>query len=258
MIHFPPLITKRLNVQLRELSAREAVDLAATPLERHETAMSALLALIVKSAKGDHSEPGRWTVQERMAVMAHFLAFTSDGGRNFPIGDGVLLDYLQPGDDFPGLVADAGEACGDAWQVKQLTGDEAVCMEAMCRSDFDWITCDMAARLLSAGKTDEAPAPDATDSPGSYSEWLAARKAAFEALPESEFWELRIAYLGGLAKLRHLFDLGFDAVGHVVTAKAKEDGSSSELAPARFPVAACITRVSFFLGARFDRASGLP
>ena len=256
MIYFPPLRTARLDVQLRELTLREAVALAATPLDRHEAATAALLDCIVGEARGLHREPGRWTVQERMMVVAHYLAATSEGGGNFAIGDGQLLDYLRPSADHPGDTADAGQACGDAWVVRQLTGDEAAAMERLCRTEFDWLVADVAARLRPAAE-DAGTTPDATDKPAAYADWLIERKAVLEVMPESDFWELREAYLAGLSKLHHLFDLAFDADGHVVLAKTAEDGGAG-LAPARFSVAATITGQSRVLGARADRSSGLP
>ena len=245
MIHFPPLQTPRLNVQLRELTIRQAVALAATPLEKHEAATSALLAAIVDQAHGEHAEPGRWTVQERMFVVAHYLACTSDTGANFAIGNGRFLDYLRGDIDAAAESVDAGQACGDAWRCKQLTGDEAVAMEALCTDRMGWVAADMAARMHAQDGEDPAP-PDATARPADYAAWLADRKAAFEAMPESDFEQLFEAYRRGLDSLRHLFWLEFDAAGHVVMPKAK--GGESDLDPARFPVAAALGPLARILG----------
>lgn len=242
MIHFSALRTARLDVALRELTLQEAVDLAATPLERHETATAALLASVVDQAHGLHAEPGRWTVQERMLVVAHYLAATSEGGGNFDIGAGQLLDYLDAVVDAAPEWEDAGEACGDAWRIKQVTGDEAQAMEAICTRRLDWIAADIAARMHAT--SEENPPPDATSQPAAYAEWLAERKAVILAMPESDFGELFIAYRLGLDRLHHLFALDFDAGGHIALPRKQEGG----LAPARFPVASAITGLAHILG----------
>lgn len=251
MIHFPRLLTPRLNVQLRELTIREAVELNATPLGQHELAVSAMLAAVVKEAAGPHNNPGRWTVQERTLAVAHYLSGVSEDGGNFAIGEGRFLDYLDVEADRYVESFEAGEAGGNAWQVGQLTGDAAVIMESICSRRMDWITADMAARLVPMG-SGEAPAPDATDEPHRYREWLTVQKSLIEALPESDFAALFAIYKAGLRGLHHLFSLDFDREGHLVlphgaAQRGKEGGAT--LAPARFPVSACFTELAGYLGA---------
>jgi hypothetical protein len=242
VIHFPPLRTGRLNVQLRELTIREAVGLAAMPPSAHEAATTALLKLIVVEANGPNQEQGRWTVQERMFVVAHYLACTAETG-NFQIGEGRFLDYLRGDiDAAPGEV-DAGEACGDQWRARQLTGDEAVAAEGLCRDRLNWVAADMAARLYVPGE-DGPKRPDASEAPAAFSAWLAERTAVIESMAESDFEQVFAAYRRGLEGLQHLFWLEFDEGGHVVM--PKEGGAA--LAPARFPVAAALGAVSRILG----------
>lgn len=247
MIHFSPITTARLDVQLRELTIRESVDLAATPLERHEAATKALLERVIEAARGKHSNPGRWTVQERMYAVAHYIACTSESG-NFAIGSGFFLDYLDAKRDAAPDTADAGKACGDAWTIKQLTGDEALALEGLCSDRLDWIAGDMAARMSVTGQDEGRP--DATDRPGEYAAWLAERKGVMQAMPEGDFEELFEAYRRGLGLLHHLFHLELDDNGHVAMPIRKEGGAG--LAPARFQVDACIGRVARELGRRPD------
>lgn len=244
MIHFPRLLTARLDVQLRQLTIAEAVDMAAIPLHRHETAVAALLNCVVAKASGPHAEPGRWTVQERTMVVAHYLASVSDEGGNFPVGDGRFLDYLHPAADNAPESVVAGSVGGNDWAVRQLSGDEALAVESICRTRFDWVAADMAARLRPLG-SDEPPAPDATDSQHAYREWLTAQVTVVKALPESDFVELFALYRAGLKQLHHLFDVDFDAEGHI--ALGKEVGGR-QMAPARFPVSACYSELAGYLG----------
>lgn len=248
MLHFPRLLTARLQVQLRELTMREAVRLAATPLGKHEAATTAFLALVVDRAGGPHATPGRWTVQERMLVVAHYLATAGSDGANFSVGEGRLLDYLHPAADHPGEAVDAGEACGDRWRIKQLTGDEALAMESICASRLDWIAAGMAAQMRA---DDEPEQPDATDQPGAYVDWLSARMNTVLDMAEGDFGDLFTAYVAGKRRLFHLFELEVDAAGHIALAKAKEGGGQS-MAPARFPVDAAIGRFAQILGASAD------
>lgn len=246
MIHFPPLRTPRLDVQLRELTMQQAVQLAAIPPTKHEAAVAALLAFVVAEAKGPHAEPGRWTVQERMLVVAHYLSAVSDEGGNFSIGEGRFLDYLYPAMDTAPAEIQAGAACGHDWVLRQLTGDEALALESHCSTRLQWLAGDMAARLRpAAGYTD--PVPDASTSAHAYGEWLASTMADTLAMPESDFAELFALYRHGLRELHHLFALDFDAAGHIVLAKTKE-GGGQQLAPARFPVSACIADLAHILG----------
>lgn len=240
MIHFPPLLTARLNVQLRELTMREAVTLAATPLGKHEAAATALLALIVESAKGPNDRPGRWTVQERMFVVAHYIACTSESG-NFPVGDGAFLDYLLAEKDAAPDAVDVGEACGDRWRLRQLTGDEAAAIESICTTRFDWLAADMAARLSVIG-ADEGR-PDASARPAEFAAWVAERKDVMQQMPESDFEALLLAYRRGLDELTHLFNIELDAAGHVALPKTSE-GRGRVLSPARFPASAAIGRTA--------------
>lgn len=247
MLHFPRLLTARLDVQLRELTMREAVALAATPLNRHEAAAAAFLALVVAEARGPHAEPGRWTVQERMLVVAHYLAAAGGEGANFSIGAGRFLDFLHPAADHPGDECDAGDACGDRWRIKQLTGDEALAMEPLCKTRFDWLAASMAAQMTAA--TESGPArPDATSQPAAYVDWLSERLQLLKELPEGDFVDLFGAYSTGKRALFHLFELDADAAGHI--ALARTDGGGDRLsAPARFPVGSAIGDVAQILGA---------
>lgn len=249
MIYFPPIQTGRLNVQLRELTMQESVDLAATPLDRNEAALSALLARIVDKASGPNNVPARWTVQERIYVLAHYMACTTEESRNFAVGDegATFLDYLDADLDAAPEFVPAGNACGEEWVARQLNGAQAEVLEALCTTRLEWTATDMAARMFEAGNADGMP--DAVDAPGDYAQWLKARGALFRQFPESEFADLHAAYLRGLGGLHHLFTLDFDEAGHIVLPRASKGGGAA-LAPARFLVASCIGVLARILGPR--------
>ncbi|WP_197714678.1 hypothetical protein, partial [Nitrosomonas supralitoralis] len=87
MIHFPILRTRRLTVQLKELSIGESIAIAAMPSHLEEAVTTAFLLKAVATAKGIEN-PADWTVQERMMVVCHYLASVSDDGPDFAVGDG--------------------------------------------------------------------------------------------------------------------------------------------------------------------------
>jgi hypothetical protein len=252
MIHFPLLRTARLDVAMRELTLKEGIALAAIPPHQHEAGVTALLAQVVK-ASGANADPELWTVQERYFAVAHYIACTSEEGGNFEVANGRFLDYLCADIDSAPVVVDAGQACGDTWTAKQLLGCEAGAMEGFCRSRLDWLTADIAARMSVVGQDEGRPDPRAR--PGDYATWLQDRSAVIQQMAESEFEALFMAYRRGLDGLHHLFALEQDDAGFVVM-PTKEGGAA--LAPARFPVDACLGVFSRLLGSGGDGAGVLP
>jgi hypothetical protein len=249
MIHFPRLRTARIDVQLRELTSLEAIGLASLPIGRHEVATSAMLRHIVDEAAGDHQDPALWTVQERMLVMTHFLACMRRDDQNFEIGDSGarLTDYLLAELDSGPDRVEIGEFCGSAWTMRQVLGCEAEAVEAVSKSRFDWLAADMAARLRIVGDAEDDAAPDARASPAKYLDWLAARKAVFQAMPQSEFSELLTGYEFGLGQLEHLFSVATDDNGYVAL---NVKGGGAGAVPARFSVDSALCDFAHAMGAR--------
>lgn len=247
MIHFPPLRTKRLDATFRELTLREAVELAAIPPHLFERATTALLSCVVKEVAESSPSIDAWTVQERTMAVAHYLAHATDGEANFAVGEGAFLDYLDAVRDAAPLEIEAGRAHDDDWVIGQLTGLQAEAMEGFCSTRLEWLTADMAARLRIPGK-EEVPLVGA--GVAAYAEWLQERAAVFREFPESDFEELYGLYVVGLGKLHHLFALDFDDMGHVVLPAPAKEGGAGSLAPARFRAASCIGGIAQALGYR--------
>ncbi|MGI9212288.1 MAG: hypothetical protein ACR2HF_07415, partial [Methylococcaceae bacterium] len=68
-IHFPILRSKRLTIQLKELSIGTSVELAKIPGHLEQTAVSAFLQAAV--ADSSHPDVGDWTVAERTLAICH-------------------------------------------------------------------------------------------------------------------------------------------------------------------------------------------
>lgn len=238
MIYFPPLSTKRLNVQLRELTIQQAIDLAATPIGRHEVTTQRFITSVVESSTGPEKDPLRWTVEERMMVLAHYLSCVSEEGANFSLGgEAKFSDFLHAdgAPDFgPEWVA-VGEACGSEWRAHQVNGAQARAMEGACRSQLDWMFAELAVRMRPVDDT--KPPPDAVDEPEQFSEWLAARMGEVKALPESDFGVLFVLLRAGQEQLRHIFRVELDAEGFFAVSKEMEGGRAA----GRFLVSSAVT-----------------
>lgn len=241
MIHFPPLRTRRLTVQLKELSIGESIALAAMPIDAEEAGCTAFLRRAAASCKGI-TDPAQWTVQERMLAVCHYLAAVADDGPDFSLGRGRYSDYLDGATDAkPGRV-DVGTVGGDAWLVQHLTGAMAESIERLTgevdgiTGRLHWLMGGMAAQMVRASETP----PDPADGEGAFDEYLAARMRVMASFPASDFEALMSRYALGRDELHHLFRIDFSANG--LMALPKKGGG--DLPPARFPFRTCLSRMA--------------
>jgi hypothetical protein len=257
MIHFPLLRTRRLTVQLRELSIGESIAVAAMPPHLEEAATTAFLRLATASAKGVE-DPSHWTVQERMLAVCHYLAATAEDGPDFALGDGRYSDYLDGAADIQTQAGqlEAGTVGGDTWHIRHMTGAMAESIERTegevrdaaghpLSKRLHWILGAMAAQMVRSGES--VPGDDTTD--GAFDEFLLARMKIMAAFPESDFAALMALYFTGREKLRHLFGIEFTGDGIVAMPKG---GGAANLPPARFQVHACLTRMAHELVGKPD------
>ncbi len=234
-IHFPILRTKRLTVQLKELSIANSIALSKMPAHLEQASVTAFLNAIISDA-GGHDDVTAWTAQERMLAVCHYLSCVVDGGPNFAVGDGEYMDYLNGEKDIKttDTLHDLGELGGDFWQIRHLTGWAAETIE---RLDGDlngiggrlhWLLGAMAAQLV---RKDE-------DCPANFDEdWLLNRMNTLAALDESDFISLSFMHQQGIEALHHLFAIDFDDNGLL----ALPADRGSDLPPARFRVRACLS-----------------
>lgn len=240
MIHFPTLRTRRLTVQLKELSIGESIAIAAMPVHLEEASCTAFLSRAIQSCKGIE-DPSLWTVQERMLVVCHYLAAVADDGPDFSLGEGRYSDYLDGAADMTHGRIDAGEAGGDAWQIGHLTGAMAESIERLTgevegmSGRLHWLLGAMAAQMVRVGETPPEPA----DGEGAFDEYLAARMRVMAGFPASDFETLLMRHAQGRHNLHHLFYVDFSTDGLVALPKGGGD-----LPPARFPVRSCLTRMA--------------
>jgi hypothetical protein len=228
---FIPLRTKRFEVQLRELTLREGIELAQYDPARHEAAMGRFCSIAVQRASGDVADSARWTVQERTMVLVHYLACVSEDGPDFSVGEGWKLSDYFIGNQYPCDTVKIGERT-----FGQLSGVAAEEIESSGGGRRAWFSGAMAAQLIEPGATVPDPALRRLD----YGIWLRGRVDELESLPESQYAELLAQWSAACAKLGHFFTIAFDASG--IVALPKEAGGDTP--PARFPVASTLSRIT--------------
>lgn len=246
-----PLRTRRLDVALAELSIDAAVRLAGIPPHRHQVETSEFLSAAVKSARAPtprhQADPRAWTVQERMLVVCHYLASTSDV-KDFPVGDGRYSDYLMHDVDYPSEDnVKLGSIDEADWTMRPLLGAEAEAIEAIEyeageRKHFHWIKAAMAAQLRRAG---EEPRPDAVTDFADYVTWLRQRMRIIGELGESTFSELMSGWLQGQQALQHFFVIEFNSNG-ALAMPVSETAANAQ--PARFLARSCLSELAQRLG----------
>jgi len=268
LIHFPLLRTRRLTVQLRELTIGESIAIAAMPPHLPEAECTAFLRAAVQSAQGIE-DPADWTVQERMLAVCHYLAATAEDGPDFSLGEGHYSDYLDGAADIQTQIpqVEVGELGGDVWHMRHLTGRMAESIERMAGEVQDaagnplagrlhWLLGGMAAQMVRTSET----VPDDAVADGAFDEWLVARMRVFSSFPETDFAALMNLYYVGRAKLHHLFRIGFTQDGIVAMPKeqpqAQGEPEAHTLSPARFPVRAALSRLALELVGKPDESGG--
>ncbi len=242
-INFPPIRTRRLTVQLRELGIRDLCRLAAMPESMPCAQLGAFLSCAVESAAGieNHAD---WTIQERTLVIAQYLSATLDSGPDFLLssGEAKYSDYLQAGKDYSDAVVKVGNAAGYSWSVRHLTGRLAESIERLAGEIPDinsyghWVTGMMAAQLISDSDT-----PD-PESDGALDEWLLERMNNILTMPGSESDALTVRWRAGFVQLEHLLSMDISSSGGLVV--LPRGGVAANLPPCTFPVNSCFSALT--------------
>lgn len=237
MIAFTPLRTRRLSVQLKELSIGDAIYLCALRPDMLEAGTTELLQRIVEHDErprvGQVTDVRLWTVQERLMAVAHYLLHI--GGDDFAIGeDARFSDYLRSGEDFPPVEVAIGAIEGDQWALRPLLGVHSEAIERLILAGEiqakrqSWRLGAMAAQLVRAGETIPDPT---TVSDSELEDWIKSRVKVLLGYPESVFLQLIAEFERGMPQLDHLFSITFLEDG--IAALPQKAGA--DLPSARFP-----------------------
>lgn len=250
MVTFPLLRTRRLTIQLRELSIAEAAAVLALPSHLEQAETTQILRYAVASVPQGEPDPAKWTLEERTMAICHYLAITSPAGPDFEIGEGHFSDYLDGGNDRDASApVPLGEAIGDTWSIRALLGKHLESVERLLGEVTDprgnplparlhWLAGAMAASLLREGEN--VPGDDAAD--GELDAWMLDRIRTFVALPEADFVTMLEVFTAGRERIAHLFRVGFQDTGAVFLPK-----EGAALPPARFPCLSCISQSARYL-----------
>lgn len=249
MIAISPVRTRRLNVELSELSAGDVIYLCSLPDKQHEYGASELLRRIVKPCDkprvGQVTDTRLWSVQERSFVIAHYTAHITDGEPDFRIGDqgAKFSDYLIDGADAPPDEIKLGVIAEDEWLMRPLLGAHAESIERLVMSErlpaarHGWWVGAMAVQLH---RSNEKPFDVTNCMDAQLDDFIAERAEILLTFPESDFMDLLQAFLSGTDKMQHLFKLEFIDSG-VVWSPVKEVPGSTL---ARFPVSSAVSERS--------------
>ena len=103
MTHFPIIRTKRLTIQLKELSIGESIAISLLPPEEEQAEITAFLRAAVES-EANGIDPIDWTVEERNLAVCYYLAAIDKEGPDFTVGDHAhLSDYVDASKDIDSL-----------------------------------------------------------------------------------------------------------------------------------------------------------
>lgn len=246
MRHINPYRTPRIGVELKELTIGDAIVLTARPSTTYEANQGASLAAMVKAHEGRDgqvSDIRLWTVQERHAVVAHYLASTFESP-DFQVGENAKFsDYLLMNRATAEAIA-LGPVAGDEWTLTPLLGLYAESIERLMAQHripskrTGWILASMAAQLRSTDEREaqfrahyNLPAANHWDLPEALlDDWMEHRVQMLLTTPDSDFGALLTAYLMGFEQQQHLVRMAHHDDGLVLV------GEVPALPPARFPV----------------------
>lgn len=238
MIYFPPFRTRRHESALRELTMGESIAIAGISPSRAEEETTAFLRAVVASSAPGLEDPAHWTVQERCAAVAWYLAATLSDGPDFAVGDRARYsDYLDGENDIPLPVGavQIGELGGDEWSVRHLTGAMAESVERTA-GEVEGISLAAHWRIGVMGcqlvlNHEDTPDPKMAGG-GAFDEWLVSRIRTLLNFPQASFLELFQMYYNGRESLHHLMRVEVGSSGLVVM--PKKGGEASDLPPATF------------------------
>lgn len=268
MQHFPILTTKRLKAQMRELTIMQSIAVAKYPDANKEASITYMLSCIAPDA----GDPLTWTLQERYLALAHYLMCINTKEPDFPIGRGVLSDYLYADKDIdpatinePVLVGDVG---GDVWGMGHLYGymlesierTQGLTKNAETGEPLDpmlhWIFGAQACQLVRVETAEDGSfvrvitdQPDPADV-GAFDDWLIAEILTRSQFPDNAFSTMRVFHAVGQSRMLHLFDWAHGIDGRPVFLPHSSKEAAAVLPPATFSPDECISPAAREMGGK--------
>lgn len=246
MKYISPVHTRRVSVEMSEMLMEDVEALCEIPAVYEQRTVSAMLRRICKSVErpGAVADPRFWSVNERIFVVASYMAATRDDGPDFPVGakdnEGHFSDYLLANTDYMADIPFTYK--GQELLFSPLLGYQAEIIEALIAggtykcTDFSWWCAAMAACVR--GVADE---PLVYTDDASYEAALVGRWEAVRKLPDTEFVGMFQAYLAVTQRGAHLVHAITSKYGVISAPVSEPKQGEPELAPARFPAHSCIS-----------------
>lgn len=207
MITFPLKRTRRIAVEMRELTLDEAASVCRIPHDRPEQATTTFLRAACANATRPTdryvTDPRLWTVEERAMLTAHYIGTMSPGGYDFSLGRAHLSDYLLPDQDLIETEIVAGDAAGESWLMVPILGIHAELLEQVCTSRADWVVGMLACQMRRRSDTNPVNVQDLGDVEAET--WLREQMSAIRSRPESEVEEILALHSSQRHRLRHYF-----------------------------------------------------
>lgn len=257
-IEFPLIRTERMSVQLQELTLGGAGAVCQVPATQPERTTTVLLQKAIAQASlpatgQGVTNPLVMTVQERALLVANYLMRVTKDGPDFALGAGRLSDYFAGRQELRQPFTTIGEQDSKQWRVYPLLGVHVQALENMCSLRGDWLLGACACQVFDLAEEQ----PDwLAMSDTQAQDWIAARTAGLDDLPESEFESLFSAWTQGRLVLEHFFRQEFNDSGVVFLPWATgEEGGAGDV-PARFLPHSCLSAISRAIYDRPHRVGG--
>lgn len=249
MIHFPALRTRRVCVELSELTLDQAITMCKLPEGRHETAISQFLRFSAAQATapkdGYITDPRLWTVSERLRLVVQYMMGVADDAPNFSVGNAKLLDYIDFTAEAESLVLDGITVGETDMQMRPLLGLQAEALEILCADRGEWLIGCIAAQIVPVGSLPNwAEMPDVA-----VLAWHKERIKEIRNLPESSYERLLHTFMERQGELRQFFNLGVSDDGIV----CMPNNPGDEVPPGRFRSSSCLSQSTRSLFARPHR-----
>lgn len=234
MLYFQNVRTSRFSFTLQELTIADTRNLLNIPPHLFEKTRGEFLKRAIKEIHWNENyslkvDLGDLTVQERIFIESIYIGQSSNTP-DFLVGEKLKLsDYLnyekqyQP--EFNRLFL--GEAGGDKWFIKPLTGRDIEIIEALIFSKadkptrLDWFIYAMSACLL---LENEEEVTDASE----IERRIEHKYSTFNNYQESEFLVLFSLFTQAIDnKNNHLFNINFDEEGIICLSLPREGATTA-------------------------------
>ncbi len=246
-----PVRTKHLQIDLKEMSIGNAVDICSFPPELHEAGTTLALNAICKT----EIDCRALTVQERALIIAMYHSQLNSLGINFKIGQYQLFDYLTyetyEKDEFS-----IGSYYGDEWFISPLIGYESESIERLVsqgrlrNTRLSWWLGAMAAMLVRKNKViGKELKPDYSKmNDTEIDDHIYNRAIAFNEFEETAFVNMLSIFLDSVSRLNHLFKLSFQDYGICWSAIEEEKG----IPPTRFRFESTVSPATYRIFGKSD------